>query len=120
MPKRTASSKNASCAQSSEIVVDIDDDNSLVAVIHWFGGKHTQHHIKRRQKAQGKNDGQPELLQIISHLKATSRDQDIARILNLLQIKTESGHTWRTNRVQEYRQKHGIAAFDAMIMPMDN
>jgi DNA invertase Pin-like site-specific DNA recombinase len=96
-----------------EIVVDIDDDNNLVAVIHWFGGKHTQHQIRRRRKARVKSDGQPDLLQIIGHLAATSRDQDIARILNLSQIKTESGHTWRANRVQEYRQKHGIAAFDA-------
>lgn len=95
-----------------EIVVDIDDDNNLTAVIHWFGGKHTQYTVKRRRKAQLKSDGQPELLQVIRELVATSKDQDIARVLNLLQIKTESGSTWRANRVQEFRQKHRIAAFD--------
>jgi hypothetical protein len=95
-----------------EIVVDIDDDNNLAVVIHWFGGKHTQHSIKRRRKAQLKSDGEPEVLEIVGGLVATCKDQEIARVLNLLQIKTESGSAWRANRVQEFRQKHGIAAFD--------
>lgn len=95
-----------------EIVVDIDDDNQLHVVIHWFGGKHTEYALKRRRKVQLKSDDQPDVSRIIRDLVATSRDQDIARVLNLLRIKTESKEAWRANRVQEFRRTHNIPAFD--------
>lgn len=96
-----------------EIIVDIADNNDLTAVIHWFGGKHTEYRFKRRKKNQLQSDGQPDVVQIIRELVATSKDQDIARVLNLLRIKTEAGDTWRAVRVREFRKQHNIPAFDA-------
>ena len=41
-----------------EIIVDINGDSSLAVVIHWMGGVHTEHRIKRRKKVRFQNDQQ--------------------------------------------------------------
>ncbi len=95
-----------------EIIVDVDAENNLEAVIHWFGGKHTQYTLVRRKKAQVQVQEPPDVLHLVGQLVATCKDQEIARILNLLKIRTESGETWRAHRVQTFRQMHNIPAFD--------
>ena len=96
-----------------EIVVDINNHNSINAVIHWMGGVHTQYQIKRRKKKSlPKNDVFPGLKKVITELAPIVADQDIARILNLLKIKTTSKQSWNSVCVYEFRQQHQIAAFD--------
>lgn len=96
-----------------EIIVDINDDHSINAVIHWMGGAHTQYQIKRRKKTcLPKNEAFLNLKQIIKELAHIIPDQDIARILNLLQIKTTSQDSWNSVRVFEFRQQHHIPSFD--------
>lgn len=97
-----------------EIMVDIEDDNSINAVIHWIGGTHTQYQIKRRKKVKLPNDGYPDTKESIKQLAQIIPDQDIARILNLLKIKTPSEESWNALRVLEFRQQHHIPAFDPL------
>lgn len=97
-----------------EIVVDIDEQNNrLLATLHWAGGKHTQYHIRRRKKGERKNYLHPETEQIVRQLAEVASDQDIARIFNRLKIQTASGKSWTAGRVQTFRYKYGIPAFNA-------
>ena len=95
-----------------EIIVDIDADNFFVFSIHWTGGKHTQYKLKRRQRGERQNQLHPETEIIIRGLAEVTPDREIARILNLLKIKTASGKTWIASRVATFRQQHKIVAFN--------
>lgn len=95
-----------------EIMVDLDTDHHLTFSIHWAGGKHTQYRIKRRQRGERENHLHPETEKIVRGLAETAPDKEIARILNLLKIKTASGKTWIAARVASFRQQHQIAAFN--------
>jgi len=97
-----------------EIMVDIDENNYLQVSIHWAGGKHTQHRIKRRKKGERTNHLHPDTEKIVRGLTEVARDQHIARILNLLKIQTASGKTWNELRVAAFRRKHNIPAFDPL------
>lgn len=96
----------------NEIIVDIAEDNYLAVFIHWAGGKHTQYRIKRRKKGERQNHLHPETEKIVRGLSEVVPDQDIARILNLLRIKTASGKTWNVVRVASFRRQHHIPVFD--------
>lgn len=98
-----------------EIVVDIDEkSNCLLATIHWAGGKHTQYCIRRRKRGERQNHLHPDTEQIVRQLAEVSSDQDIARIFNRLKIKTASGKSWNAGRVQTFRHKHSILAFNVV------
>ena len=93
----------------NEIVVDIDaNNNDLKTTIHWAGGKHTQHRIKRKKRGERFNHLHPDTENIIRSLAEIVADHEIARILNLLKIKTASGKTWNVIRVSTFRRKHNI------------
>jgi len=95
-----------------EIMVDIDADNFFVFSIHWAGGKHTQYKLKRRKRGERKNYLHPETETIVSGLAELTPDREIARILNLLKIKTASGKTWIASRVATFRRKNNIPGFN--------
>ncbi|UCE07836.1 MAG: recombinase family protein, partial [bacterium] len=96
-----------------EIVVDINENNDIKAVIHWMGGAHTQYQIKRRRNASlPEKDELENPKKLITELAQIVADQDIARIFNLLKIKTTSNENWNSLRVLEFRQQHQIHAFD--------
>jgi len=94
-----------------EIVVDINENNDIKAVIHWMG--RTQYQIKRRKNASlPEKDELQNPKKLITELAQIVADQDIARIFNLLKIKTTSNESWNSLRVFEFRQQHQIPAFD--------
>ena len=96
-----------------EIMVDINENYSIDAVIHWMGGAHTQYQIKRRKKTiRLKNEPLPNLKKVITELAQIITDHHIARIFNLLKIKTPSQQSWDKLTVFEFRQQHQIPAFD--------
>ncbi|MFQ5605718.1 MAG: recombinase family protein [bacterium] len=97
-----------------EIVVDIDEQNNrLVATVHWAGATHTQYHIRRRKKGERQSHLHPDTEQTVRKLAEVVSDQDIARIFNRLKLTTASGKSWTAGRVQSFRHKHGIPAFHA-------
>lgn len=96
----------------SDIMVDITPENYFVVSVHWAGGKHTQYRIKRRKAGERESHLHPETESIIRGLAEVTSDSQMARILNLLKIKTASGKSWIAARVKSYRYKYKIAAFD--------
>ena len=95
-----------------EIVVDLDNASYWVFSIHWTGGKHTQYRLKRRRRGERENQSPPDLEATMRGLAEVTPDREIARILNLLRIKTASGKTWLPERVARFRHQHNIPAFN--------
>jgi len=95
-----------------EIVVDITDDNHIIAFVHWHGGIHTTYQIKRRKKGQRANQLHPDTLKLVQQLAEIVPDSKIAQIFNLLQIKTASGKNWNKIRVSSFRYQHQIPVFN--------
>lgn len=95
-----------------EIVVDITEANHILAFIHWQGGVHTEHQIKRRKKGQLDDHLHPNTLELVRQLAQIIPDDRIAQIFNLLQIKTTSGKNWNKIRVSSFRHQHHIPVFN--------
>lgn len=95
-----------------EIVVDITEDNNIIAFIHWQGGTHTEYQIKRRKKGQRSAHLHPNTLELVRQLAQIVPDYRIAQIFNLLQIKTASGKNWNKIRVSNFRHQHHIPVFN--------
>ena len=96
-----------------EIMVDINENDSIDAVIHWMGGAHTQYQVKRRKKnILPINKPISNFKKTITELAQIIEDHHIARIFNLLKIKTPSKQSWSKLTVFEFRQQHQIPAFD--------
>ncbi len=95
-----------------EVVVDIADDNSVRAYVHWQGGVHTEYQIKRRKKGQRVNQLAPKTLELVKQLAEIVSDSKIAQIFNLLQLKTATGKNWNRIRVSSFRQQHQIPVFN--------
>ena len=94
-----------------EIVVDLDEDrDELELWIHWAGGHHTELREPRyRRKVRRKND---DVKQIVEALRKVLCDTSIATVLNREKIRTSSIVTWSAQRVSDFRQRHGIVAFN--------
>jgi DNA invertase Pin-like site-specific DNA recombinase len=94
-----------------EIWVQTREDASLIATVHWHGGVHTELVIKRVPRSPVKNDATQELVHLIKKLAQCADDTEIARVLNLVQRKTNEGRTWTKTEVAQFRQFHHIPAF---------
>jgi DNA invertase Pin-like site-specific DNA recombinase len=94
-----------------EIVVDLDEDrDELQLWIHWAGGHHTELREPRyRRKVRRKNE---DVKQIVEVLRKVLNDRSIAAVLNREKIRTSSIVTWTQRRVNDFRQRHGIVAFN--------
>jgi hypothetical protein len=94
-----------------EIVVDLNEErDELELWIHWAGGHHTELREPRyRRKVRRKNE---DVKQIVDALRKVLDDTSTAAVLNREKIRTASIVTWSVQRVRDFRQRHGIAAFN--------
>jgi DNA invertase Pin-like site-specific DNA recombinase len=94
-----------------EIVVDLDEErDELQLWIHWAGGHHTElREPRHRRKVRRKNE---DVKQIVEVLRKVLNDTSIAAVLNREKIRTSSIVTWTQRRVSDFRQRHGIVAFN--------
>jgi hypothetical protein len=97
-----------------EIVADVDEKrDEVLLLIHWSGGHHTElrhaHNLRRGTPKAG------QLKAIIDTLRKVLGDPAIAAVLNRERIRGVDGGTWTGQRVQRYRQRAGIAGFDARL-----
>ncbi len=94
-----------------EIVVDLDEErDELELWIHWAGGHHSELREPRyRRKVRRKNE---DVKQIVEVLRKVLNDTSIAAVLNREKIRTSSIVTWTQRRVSDFRQRHGIVAFN--------
>jgi len=97
-----------------EIMVDLNEEHDELELwIHWAGGQHTiLREPRRRRKIRRKNE---DLKRIVEVLRKVLTDTSIASALNREKIRTASIATWTASRVKDFRQRHGIAAYDKRV-----
>ena len=95
-----------------EIIVDLEKpQNEVVLMIHWAGGHHTELRVpKRWRKRHGPMD---DLKAIVRTLRKVLSDEAIAQVLNREKLGQESGETWTSEGMSEFRLRHRIPAFCA-------
>jgi hypothetical protein len=96
------------------VLADVDETTGeSVLWLHWSGG----HHTELRAMHRGRRGRKPpiNLSQVIDTLRKVADDEQISRALNRCGVRTERGVSWTTRRVSRYRQRNGIAAYDAKL-----
>lgn len=94
-----------------EVVADIDDEASEIALlIHWVGGAHTELRLPKRRRGQ-RNSTAPEIITAVRHLALIASDDLIAGILNRNGLLTGHGNRWTRERVTALRSHHRILVF---------
>jgi DNA invertase Pin-like site-specific DNA recombinase len=94
------------------VVADVDEaTEESVLWLHWTGGHHTELRAPRR-RGRGRK-GAMDLSSAIDTLCKIADDEEISRALNRAGIRTERGESWTRCRVSRYRQRLGIAAYNA-------
>lgn len=97
-----------------EIVADVDEErDEIVLVIHWSGGHHTELREARRHRRGKLPAG--ELKALIDSLRKVMRDDSIAAALNRGGIRTPESSTWTRQRVERFRKREGILAFNSHL-----
>jgi len=92
-----------------EIVVDVNREAGLIiAVIHWFGGIHSELKVKTRRTGQTRYSTSDSVRQAIRELALVCDDEIIASTLNQNKILTGHGNRWSQIRVGSFRSKHKI------------
>ena len=95
-----------------EIVADVDPStNEVQLIIHWAGGQHSELRTPRQWRRQ--RGRSPNLKAIINTLRKVLGDGAIAGVLNRHRLRTPEDKTWDSSEVAGYRQREGIAAYDA-------
>lgn len=96
-----------------EVVIDLDDSaNETVVTVHWVGGRHTEVRVQRTKTGRYPADRQPSPVDVMQKLGGQWPDRDLAVTMNRMRCKRSDGESWTTVRVQELRERLGIAAFD--------
>jgi hypothetical protein len=96
-----------------EAVIDLDDAaNEAIVIIHWTGGRHTELRVPRVRTGRYPADRHPSPVEVIRKLGGQWPDRELAVTMNRMRCKSEDGQSWTMVRVQELRERVGIAAFD--------
>lgn len=97
-----------------EIVVDVDDaTREVVLTIHWKGGEHSQHRVRKPRSGEHRRRAPQEADAMIREMAGHWSDEHIAAALNRLGLRTGQENTWNATRVGAYRQKKMIRAYDS-------
>ena len=97
-----------------EIAADIDEErDEVVLLVHWSGGHHTQ--LRQARVSRRGRLNSDHVKPMIETLRKVLDDASIAVVLNRAQIRAGDGQTWTRDRVQRFRQRWGIAGFDAKL-----
>ena len=88
-----------------DIVVDVDDGaQQVVLVIHWIGGRHSELRVAKLKSGEHSRRTKPEAVDILRQMSSRYTDEQIARTLNRLRLKTGTGNTWNEARVRSLRE----------------
>lgn len=97
-----------------EVIVDLATDSpELLVVIHWKGGVHTEHSVRRRRQGETATITSKNTIDAIRVLTRVLRDRTIAVILARNGLRTGTGKTWTTDRVRAIRSNYDIAVYSA-------
>jgi excisionase family DNA binding protein len=96
-----------------EIIANVDDaEPTIILVIHWTGGCHSELRVKRNLKGRHGRCTSLEAIEVVKQMAGTCSDEQIAVTLNRLGLRTGPGNTWNEGRVRSARDTHGIPAYD--------
>jgi hypothetical protein len=97
-----------------EVIVDVDREvGEISLVIHWKGGVHTEATVQCRRRGQNRLHTPPKLVEAVTILSRTCRDDVIAGALNRNGLRTGHGNRWTRERVTSLRSKRRIPAHSA-------
>jgi len=95
-----------------EIIVDIDDERSMIVLqVHWMGGVHTNLEVRRNKTGEHNRSTDKSVVEIVAQLAKQLPDRSIAPILNKLRLKTGAGNNWTRDRVRVLRNYNDIPAY---------
>jgi len=92
-------------------VVLIEQEGSIKAVVHWQGGDHSEHTVKRLSYRDSAFPTATDTVEIIRQLARQIPDRFITQVLNRLKIRTAKGLTWNEARVRAIRHGHEISVY---------
>ncbi len=96
-----------------EVLLDLDDAaNEAAVTIHWAGGRHTGLRVSRVRCGRYPAGRQTSPVEVIRKLGGQWPDREVASTMNRMRCKPADGKAWTTVRVQELRDRLGIAPFD--------
>jgi DNA invertase Pin-like site-specific DNA recombinase len=96
-----------------EIVVDVDEPaRTIVLVIHWMGGRHSELRVKKNEPGQHRRRTSLEAIDVIRRMAGQFQDEQIAATLNRLRLQTGNGNTWTEIRVRSARNYHALLAYN--------
>jgi excisionase family DNA binding protein len=93
-----------------EIIINVVDD-SLVLVIHWQGGDHTEMKVKKNKTGHTRWTVAAEVIDLVRVLARQLPDNAIAAILNRSGKLTAHGGTWTRTHICGLRNSHGIPVY---------
>jgi hypothetical protein len=97
---------------TEEIVADVDDSaQEVVLVIHWIGGRHSELRVAKLKTGEHSRCTKPEAVDILRQMSGRYTDEQIARTLNRLRLKTGAGNTWSEARVRSSREHLKLPAY---------
>jgi DNA invertase Pin-like site-specific DNA recombinase len=97
-----------------EIVVDVDDDaREVILVIHWHGGQHSEHRVKKPMTGEHTKSASAEADTVIRDMATKWSDEHVAATLNRMGLTTGQGLTWTAKRVCAHRRNHGVAGYES-------
>ncbi len=97
-----------------EVLLDLDDAaNEAVVTIHWTGGRHTELRVSRVRCGRYPAGRQTSPVEVIRKLGGQWPDREVASTMNRMRCKPADGKAWTTVRVQELRERLGVAPFDS-------
>jgi excisionase family DNA binding protein len=101
-----------------EIVADVDGEkHEIVLLLHWAGGRHTELRIKKNTTGRHSHCTRPEAVEVVRKMAGQFSDEQIARTLNRLGMRTGVGNGWNEVRVRSLRQYQQLPAYDASAAP---
>lgn len=97
-----------------EIIVDVDEETrEIVLVIHWHGGHHSEHRMKKPRTGEHTKSASVEADTVIRDMAAKWSDEHVAATLNRMGLATGQGLTWTAKRVSSHRRTHGIDGYES-------
>jgi DNA invertase Pin-like site-specific DNA recombinase len=101
-----------------EIIADVEEKSrEVVLVIHWAGGRHSELRVKKSETGRGRRCTDLEAIEVLRQMAGKFSDQQIARTLNRLRLKTGVGNSWNAMRVRSARNYHQLPAFSQNDQP---
>lgn len=95
-----------------EIRVTVDENaGEIDAVIHWKGGHHSEHRLKKLKPGAHKNTTDPKAMRLIEKYAGKESDASIADRLNRKGFVTGVGNAWNAGRVGSARRLRGIHGY---------